>query len=90
MSAIIKVRRKTAQRLTQLLEKLTLKFGREISYDDVIAYLLELEEKNEQESQRKQKELSNAARCILEMIEHPISGAGPGDFTEYGYDDVDG
>ena len=90
MATTIKVRKETARKLTRLLGKLIVKSGKKISYDDVITYLLELEEKSNQEMQQKQKKLSDAAKRILGMIEHSVSGAGPEDFAEYDYDDNEG
>ena len=90
MSTTVKIKKKTALRLTRFLGKLMNKYGKKLSYDDAISYLLEKEELSEKTHSKKQKELSEAAKRILEMIESPVPGAGPEDFTEYEFEDIEG
>jgi hypothetical protein len=90
MYTSIKIRKETARKLAKLIGKLTSKSQRRISYDDLINYLIDIATKEKVTPKKKQGELNSATKKILEMMEQPIEGAGPEDFKEYDYNDVEG
>lgn len=90
MSTTIKVRKETARKLTKLLGEFISKHEKKLSYDDLINYLIDIATKEGVKLKNNQKKLSDAARKILKIMENPIKGAGPEDFIEYGYDDIEG
>jgi len=84
----IKIRKETARKLARLLGELTSKYERRVSYDDVINHLLDIASRKEVSVRR--KDLSSATRKLLEMIDQPFEEAGPEDYREYGYEDIEG
>ncbi|MGQ9722197.1 MAG: hypothetical protein ACUVXA_12850 [Candidatus Jordarchaeum sp.] len=90
MYTTIKIRKETARRLAKLVGKLTSERERKISYDELINYLIDIAAEGEVSPRKKQRELSYATRKLLEMMEYPVTGAGPEDFREYDYSDVEG
>nr|MDO8081767.1 hypothetical protein [Candidatus Freyarchaeota archaeon] len=85
----IKVLKETARTLAKFVGKLTSERERKISYDDLINHLIDIATDEEVSSKKRQKELSYATRKLLEMMEHPVVGAGPQDFREYDYSDIE-
>ncbi|MEM2135238.1 MAG: hypothetical protein QW261_09370 [Candidatus Jordarchaeaceae archaeon] len=90
MYTTIKIRKETARRLAKLVGKLTSERERKVSYDDLINHLIDVAAGEEVSPKKRQKELSYATRKLLEMMEHPVVGAGPEDFREYDYSDIEG
>ena len=88
MYTTIKIRKETARKLARLLGELTSKYERRVSYDDVINHLLDIASRKEVSVRR--KDLSSATRKLLEMIDQPFEEAGPEDYREYGYEDIEG
>ncbi|MHA1579450.1 MAG: hypothetical protein ACTSUQ_07470 [Candidatus Freyarchaeota archaeon] len=74
--------------MARLLGELTSKYERRVSYDDVINHLLDIASRKEVSVRR--KDLSSATRKLLEMIDQPFEEAGPEDYREYGYEDIEG
>jgi len=89
MYTTIKIRKETARRLARLLGELTSKYERRVSYDDVINHLLDIASRKET-SVRRKGHMSSATRKLLEMIDQPFEEAGPEDYKEYGYEDIEG
>ncbi|MEX2724098.1 MAG: hypothetical protein Q6366_006160 [Candidatus Freyarchaeota archaeon] len=90
MYTTIKIRKETARRLAKLVGKLTSERERKVSYDDLINHLIDVASGEEVSPKKRQKELSYATRKLLEMMEHPVVGAGPEDFREYDYSNIEG
>ncbi|MGQ4915872.1 MAG: hypothetical protein ACP6IU_14165 [Candidatus Asgardarchaeia archaeon] len=89
MYTTIKIRKETARRLAKLLRELISEYNRKLSYDDLINYLIDRAIVKKGKQKDRQKELSDAAKRILKMMEMPVEGAGREDFIEYDYNDVD-
>lgn len=90
MYTTIKIRKETARKLAKLLGELISKYERKLSYDDLINYLIDKAITKKVKSRNEQRTLSDAAKRILEMMEKPMEGAGPEDFVEYDYSDING
>jgi len=78
----IKIKKKVAIRLLRLAGKLSLMWGRRVTYNDVIEYLLN---KLEQPL-----EIDEATKKLIELLENPQLEGGPEDLREYDFEDIGG
>ncbi len=83
MSTTIKIKKKTLAMLTRIVGELTIKFGRKVSYDEAIRYLVDKYYEREGI-----EETDKATEELLKLLQKSFPIGGPEDFKEYDFNDM--